>query len=247
MLIYQKVRIILSNYHRENNLSLFNQNLLNFYKKKMILFMFFHIILCLGAGLRKSNTKIKLEDPTTAGKMHLGSFYDIIAVNTELKKSIDNIMNNIECDKKDQIIKTAIFYATEIHKYTDKKFHEFLTYFTTFICSIIYNYCNEEDFKTYQPELNAKFNDEQYKKLLEFISMPFIEKVLKNQSGFDEIVEFSNDMSTFQNKPENPGFPRVFIKILCNEDHVNNVKTLYDFLKEITKVEYHKYISAVLI
>ncbi|TBU02524.1 hypothetical protein CWI39_1137p0010, partial [Hamiltosporidium magnivora] len=79
-----------------------------------------------------------------------------------------------------------------------------------------------------------------------FISEKIVAKVLKNQNGFDEIFELDKNISNFQNKPEDPNFPHVFIELLCNETDVIFIKTLYEFLIEKTKEEYHNYISAVL-
>ncbi|TBU02255.1 hypothetical protein CWI37_0521p0010 [Hamiltosporidium tvaerminnensis] len=94
--------------------------------------------------------------------------------------------------------------------------------------------------------MNNVFNDQQYKMVLKFISEKIVAKVLKNQNGFDEIFELDKNISNFQNKPEDPNFPHVFIELLCNETDVIFIKTLYEFLIEKTKEEYHNYISAVL-
>ncbi|TBT97217.1 hypothetical protein CWI36_3057p0010, partial [Hamiltosporidium magnivora] len=94
--------------------------------------------------------------------------------------------------------------------------------------------------------MNCMFNDQQYKVIIQFISEKIVAKVLNNQSRVDEIFEFNENISKFQNKPEDLNFPRVFLELLCIERNVIFIKTLYDFLKEKTTEQYHKYISGVL-
>ncbi|KAK1348453.1 hypothetical protein LUQ84_002054 [Hamiltosporidium tvaerminnensis] len=94
--------------------------------------------------------------------------------------------------------------------------------------------------------MNCMFNDQQYKAIIQFISEKIVAKVLNNQSRVDEIFEFNENQITFQNTQGDRNFPRAFLEIFCKENDVTYIKSLYDFLKKITKEEYHKYISAVL-
>ncbi|TBU08525.1 hypothetical protein CWI39_0171p0010 [Hamiltosporidium magnivora] len=80
-----------------------------------------------------------------------------------------------------------------------------------------------------------------------FISRkPIIENVLINQNEFGEIFAFSRDKTTFQNSLGDGDDPRVSIETLCRKSDVNNCNTLYEFLKEKTKEEYHKYIYIII-
>ncbi|TBU08324.1 hypothetical protein CWI36_0153p0020 [Hamiltosporidium magnivora] len=91
-------------------------------------------------------------------------------------------------------------------------------------------------FTTLGINMNAQFNEEQ----------PIIENVLINQNEFGEIFAFSRDKTTFQNSLGDPDDPRVSIETLCRKSDVNNCNTLYEFLKEKTKEEYHKYIYIII-
>ncbi|TBT97508.1 hypothetical protein CWI37_2222p0010 [Hamiltosporidium tvaerminnensis] len=326
--------------------------------------------------------------------------------NSEVKENINEILKEINCKHKDQMLEIASYYFNKIKDYTKKELHPFLRHFTTIICCIVYNNCSEEEYKAYHPELlfnlicfgrfvemytenkeyndivkkifegllsvqtglfsnenfhrclkdkyedsvpvilgsfdkgdetdleflkntkiifdensnhylidslsnatfekifcflgyfkrycfyqvvrahpnsgvydnswlesfrldyyinsgehainmiesdeilirnmNCMFNDQQYKVIIQFISEKIVAKVLNNQSRVDEIFEFNENISKFQNKPEDLNFPRVFLELLCIERNVIFIKTLYDFLKEKTTEEYHKYISGVL-
>ncbi|KAK1348915.1 hypothetical protein LUQ84_002050 [Hamiltosporidium tvaerminnensis] len=94
--------------------------------------------------------------------------------------------------------------------------------------------------------MNCMFNDQQYKVIIQFISEKIVAKVLNDQSRVDEIFNFNENHINFQNTQGDRNFPRAFLEILCEESDVTYIKNLYDFLKKITKEEYHKYISAVL-
>ncbi|KAK1348094.1 hypothetical protein CWI38_0495p0020 [Hamiltosporidium tvaerminnensis] len=90
----------------------------------------------------------------------------------------------------------------------------------------------------------SESGDHQHKDILEYISKPIITKVLSDSIQFNKICEFSNNMGTFQNETEDLNFPRILIEIFYEENEVNYIKTLYEWLMK--KKEYHKYISAVL-
>ncbi|TBT98766.1 hypothetical protein CWI39_2286p0010, partial [Hamiltosporidium magnivora] len=363
--------------------------------------MFFYIFLCKAALPPENSSRVILEDPTITNEIRMRILYnDIRADNKEAKKRISEILNKININKKEQLLKIASFYFNEIKDYIKEELHPFLIHFTTLICIIVYNDFNEKDFKAYQPELlfnmicfgkflemskenedikkivtnvfldfvtnkvkisknllnlkmkekemksvisksfnkedatdliilrdikiqfmegvksstlgdflssatfeqlfvfflyfkwryfynyigsysadtsyhnsrqmicivngdflvgtikqeikslssdvNAEFTDQHYIEVLKFISEKFVAKVLKNPNGFDEIFDFEKNISNFQNKPEDPNFPLVFLQLLCEDSDVIFIKTLYDFLKEKTTEQYHKYISAVL-
>ncbi|TBU04196.1 hypothetical protein CWI37_0171p0050 [Hamiltosporidium tvaerminnensis] len=351
--------------------------------------MFFYIFLCKAALPPENSSRVILEDPTIINKMHMKTSYDDIQVdNKEAKKRISEILNKININKKDQMLKIASFYFNELRDYVKEELHPFLIHFTTLICIIVYNDYNEKDFKAYQPELlfnmicfgkflemskenedikkivqdvfikfvtnkvkisknllNLKMKEKEMKSvisksfnkedatdliILRDIKIQFMEglksstlgdflssatfeqlfvfflyfkwryfynyigsysadtsyhnsrqmicivngdflvgtikqeikslssdvnakftdqhyiKVFKNPNGFDEIFDFEKNISNFQNKPEDPNFPLVFLQLLCEESDVIFIKALYDFLKEKTTEQYHKYISAVL-
>ncbi|TBU00485.1 hypothetical protein CWI36_1622p0010, partial [Hamiltosporidium magnivora] len=360
--------------------------------------MFFYIFLCKAALPPENSSRVILEDPTIINKMHMKISYDDIKVDNSIaEECISKILDKININKKDQMLKIASFYFNELRDYIKEELHPFLIHFTTLICIIVYNDYNEKDFKAYQPELlfnmicfgkfleiskedraikkivqdvfikfvtnkvknscwlnfkkiyemrgaivysiaesfikgdktdlialqdikiqfmeglksstlsdflsiatfeklffffsyfkwryfnnfidsysadtsyhnsrqficivngnkriediktvveslssdvNAKFTDQRYKEVLKFISEKFVAKVLKNPNGFDEIFDFEKNISNFQNKPEDPNFPLVFLQLLCEESDVIFIKTLYDFLKEKTTEQYHKY------
>ncbi|TBU03966.1 hypothetical protein CWI39_0876p0010, partial [Hamiltosporidium magnivora] len=73
--------------------------------------------------------------------------------NSEVKESINEILKEINCKDKDKMLKIASYYFNRIKDYTKKELHPFLRHFTTIICCIVYNYCSEEEYKAYHPEL----------------------------------------------------------------------------------------------
>ncbi|TBU06859.1 hypothetical protein CWI36_0368p0010, partial [Hamiltosporidium magnivora] len=372
--------------------------------------MFFHIFFCIAASPPENNSNFILADPTNTDEMCcIRISYDgIIDDNSEVKESSNEISKEINCKDKDKILIVAGCYFDKIKDYTKKELHPFLRHFTYIICCIVYNYCSEEEYKAYHPELlfnlicfgrfvemykenkeykdivkkifddllstktggflledfleylndnydalsreisgsfnegnetdlevlkktkiifegksepylkrilsnatfeiffgflgyfkryyfyevvsnnvnncvydfslpesfhlnyyanwekrgcvsqmknsveilirnmNCMFNDQQYKAIIQFISEKIVAKVLNNQSRVDEIFEFNENQITFQNTQGDRNFPRAFLEIFCKENDVTYIKSLYDFLKKITKEEYHKYISAVL-
>ncbi|TBU09948.1 hypothetical protein CWI39_0013p0030 [Hamiltosporidium magnivora] len=91
-----------------------------------------------------------------------------------------------------------------------------------------------------------KMNFESYKKITEYVSEPIFRKILKMKDGFKEIYEFS-DKGVFSNiEPDDSNRSLEVIKYIVERDEINYINALYVFLKNISKTEYHEYISVVL-
>ncbi|TBU18160.1 hypothetical protein CWI38_0250p0050 [Hamiltosporidium tvaerminnensis] len=87
---------------------------------------------------------------------------------------------------------------------------------------------------------------ESYKKLTEYISEPIFRKILKVKDDFKEIYKFSGkeDLSNIEAGDSNSSLK--FIEYIVERKEINYINALYVFLKNISKTEYHEYISVVL-
>ncbi|KAK1351224.1 hypothetical protein CWI38_0721p0020 [Hamiltosporidium tvaerminnensis] len=103
------------------------------------------------------------------------------------------------------------------------------------------------DATSYIDESFKNIDFESYKKITKYISEPIFRKILKvNEDGFEKIYEFSgkNDLSNIEAGDSNSSLE--FIEYIVERKEINYINALYVFLKNISKTEYHEYISAVL-
>ncbi|TBU13115.1 hypothetical protein CWI38_0526p0020 [Hamiltosporidium tvaerminnensis] len=91
-----------------------------------------------------------------------------------------------------------------------------------------------------------KMNFNSYKKIAENISEPIFRKVLTVKDGFEKIYEFSGKKIQSTAKPEDSNVSLEFIENIVKRKEINYINALYVFLKNISKTEYHEYISEVL-
>ncbi|TBU12243.1 hypothetical protein CWI38_0833p0010 [Hamiltosporidium tvaerminnensis] len=231
--------------------------------------MFFHIFICLAASSQEINLCSILLDLTIDENRHLKLSYSIMADETELEelpKLQVFFSKKIKQHTSEEFHEFLTHFTTLVvvivyNSYSERNFKEYrpellfnLICFGKFnIKKIVENifgnflvnelsrlgvksYEIKNAFTTLGINMNAQFNEEQ----------PIIENVLINQNEFGEIFAFSRDKTTFQNSLGDGDDPRVSIETLCRKSDVNNCNTLYEFLKEKTKEEYHKYIYIII-
>ncbi|TBU06415.1 hypothetical protein CWI36_0455p0010 [Hamiltosporidium magnivora] len=175
----------------------------------------------------------------------------------------------VDSTRYEEMTNVACFYYEKIKIYTEPNLHSFLLYFTTLICSIVYadekfyistkydrliinideyfitevttteEYLKKEIYKY----LNLKLN----KKAIECVSNSVLKKIIRNEDWVIKIYEFDINQIHSDIKPIDSDISIKFVKLFIEETNLRYINGLNVFLKELTKKEYHKYISAVLI
>ncbi|TBU05584.1 hypothetical protein CWI39_0661p0010, partial [Hamiltosporidium magnivora] len=116
--------------------------------------MFIYIFIFVAIFLSKNKFTNIPEDSLIEQSMYMSISYNLVVNNNIVEKYLEELNSKIDSNKKNQIVKISSFYFREIQDYTDKSSHEFLIYYTTLICYIIYYNDNcSENYKKFKPEL----------------------------------------------------------------------------------------------
>ncbi|TBT97381.1 hypothetical protein CWI36_2941p0010, partial [Hamiltosporidium magnivora] len=163
-----------------------------------------------------------------------GRFFEAYKTDEDIKSIIKDISFKLARYDAQRESENISERCNQIHNASEEKCNK--------ICSNMKNSLNQDNKIDIFVSENTKFikgysseaNFKSYKKIAENISEPIFRKILKVKDGFEKIYEFSGKKipSTVRTKDSN------------KRDQLINA--LFVFLKNISKTEYHEYISAVL-